>query len=589
MDFPSLGQTLIGIVVRFPAALASSVLLAVTFTVKYCYPFMGDVYDPDVASVLWRVALTFLLAVFLFLSVQLYFERGNRPHPFAQGAGLFGGCLFLLAYYHLLLPNLDYVAVVKYIATLVLAGLVFLVIPYVGRREGFEQYVIRLGFALVFTAFYSAALLVGIVLIVFTLNALLNLAVNQDIYLVIFIWVACVFSLSYFLSQLPPAKENSVKFAYPPLLRILLVYLVRPFMVVYMAILYYYFATILVTLEWPKGVVVNLVLWFSLLSAAVLFLGIPWRNENKPAKFERVVPILMLPLLAMLFAALAIRINAYGVTEERYYVGLLALWVTGVFKYFAFFRKPQGVLLAVVLAGVVFISVFGPFSAVSVAEYSQNSRLTRMLEEHGMLKDGQIQRPAVAMAAADRAEISRIIHYFAMRKRLAALRHLPSDFVVEDMGRIFGFEMDLSDYRLGVSSRQPLHFIRAELDVLLPIGGYDYWFSSQGLPMALDPAGPSVRASFNLESLILQLVTEGRAPVSIDFAPSILAWLKEFPEEQWGWGLSLADMGLVFEDQALKMRIVFSEVSGSHIMEFPGQTARLEMYQVDFDVFVDIK
>lgn len=95
-----------------------------------------------------------------------------------------------------------------------------------------------------------------------------------------------------------------------------------------MAILYIYFIQSLVTLEWPKGTVSHLVLWYSAFSAVVLFLLYPLVQENKYIRlFFTWFPKLALPAILVMFAAIGIRIHAYGVTENRYFVVALGLWV----------------------------------------------------------------------------------------------------------------------------------------------------------------------------------------------------------------------------------------------------------------------
>jgi len=54
---------------------------------------------------------------------------------------------------------------------------------------------------------------------------------------------------------------------------------------------------------------------------------------------------LILPLLAMMFIAMGIRINAYGITENRYFVLAAGLWVTGSMLYLIISKEPRNVYL----------------------------------------------------------------------------------------------------------------------------------------------------------------------------------------------------------------------------------------------------
>ena len=50
----------------------------------------------------------------------------------------------------------------------------------------------------------------------------------------------------------------------------------------------------------------------------------------------RYFPKAILPLIVMMFISIGIRINAYGLTENRYYVVALGIWAFLVMIYFAF-------------------------------------------------------------------------------------------------------------------------------------------------------------------------------------------------------------------------------------------------------------
>ncbi|MBS3938960.1 MAG: DUF4153 domain-containing protein [Peptococcaceae bacterium] len=325
-----------------------------------------------------------------------------------------------------------------------------------------------------------------------------------------------------------------------------------------MAVLYAYFGYILVTWAWPKGVITHLVLWFALLTVTVLLLSIAYRRAGEgPTKFERLFPMLMLPPLAMLFAALAIRINAFGVTEERYYVGLFAFWAVLALKYLALVRRPLGILLPVSLAALLLISLLGPVGAVAVAEHSQNARLTAMLERQGMLQDGQVRPAEHELTPADKVEISSVVKYFALRERLAGLRYVPPQFAVEDMPQVFGFAMQ---HGYAATARWfRLARVGAATQVL-PIEGYDYYFSSQGLPKLLSPIGEGIKAGFDLDSRVLHMVI----------------------------GPSDHLVTIAFAGPGMRGLIVFASLTGHGGAASPEVAALLQLVAADFGVFIDI-
>jgi len=72
--------------------------------------------------------------------------------------------------------------------------------------------------------------------------------------------------------------------SYPRLLKALLIYIVLPIIIVYTAILYAYFARIIITWQWPAGIVAQLVLWYAVMSAIVLFMISPISDDNRWVK-----------------------------------------------------------------------------------------------------------------------------------------------------------------------------------------------------------------------------------------------------------------------------------------------------------------
>src|SRR5690606_32311453 len=151
---------------------------------------------------------------------------------------------------------------------------------------------------------------------------------------------------------------------YSIVLKVLLLYIVIPLLTAYTAILYIYFIKIIISWEWPIGLVSHLVLWYALIVTAVLFLITPMRDENKWANiFSKWMPIIILPILIMMFISMGIRINAYGVTENRYYVVVMGLWIFGIMVYYSLVKKPLNILLPTTLAVIALLSVLGPLSS----------------------------------------------------------------------------------------------------------------------------------------------------------------------------------------------------------------------------------
>ena len=100
-----------------------------------------------------------------------------------------------------------------------------------------------------------------------------------------------------------------------------MLYIVIPLIAIYSAILYAYFLKIIITRSWPQGLVSHLVLWYSVLSVAVIFFITPILDRNRWAyRFKFWFSKLILPILIMMFISIGIRVKAYGITENRYFI-----------------------------------------------------------------------------------------------------------------------------------------------------------------------------------------------------------------------------------------------------------------------------
>lgn len=233
------------------------------------------------------------------------------------------------------------VDMVRYTIVSIFLYLAFSYIPWIKRKEDYEYYIIKVFSSFFLTCIYSFVLLMGLFAIFFTIDQLFNANIPGKTYYYIFLIVAGIFAPSNFLARIPEIDEDFEEYNYPKALKILLLYIVIPPLIsIYTLILYIYFGKILITREWPQGIVSHLVLWYSTVSVAVIFFISPILDENKWAnRFKNYFPKFNIPILLMMFISMRIRIKEYGITENRYFALVLGLWVLGIMIYFIFSKK----------------------------------------------------------------------------------------------------------------------------------------------------------------------------------------------------------------------------------------------------------
>jgi len=122
----------------------------------------------------------------------------------------------------------------------------------------------------------------------------------------------------------------------------------------------------------------------------------------------------LLPLLVMLGFAISKRIKAYGITELRYFVLLLGLWLLLAAVYFLASRKKNILLIPLSLCLFAFFSSFGPWGVFGVSKYSQLHRLQGLLEKNGLFKEGKVVNRPAKLSFADRKEISSTTEYIVV-------------------------------------------------------------------------------------------------------------------------------------------------------------------------------
>src|SRR5688572_30329330 len=140
--------------------------------------------------------------------------------------------------------------------------------------------------------------------------------------------------------------------------------------------------------------------------------------------------VALLPSLAMLLVAIAKRVGQYGVTEQRYFLLVLALWLLGLALYYGITASRNIKLIPMTLCAVALLTTMGPWSAYAVSRRSQMNRLDGLLEKNGMGRAGDPTPARGTVPVEDRREMSAVFHYLAKT-------HGP-----EAVGRVFGLPGD---------------------------------------------------------------------------------------------------------------------------------------------------
>ncbi|MBC7654700.1 MAG: DUF4153 domain-containing protein, partial [Oligoflexus sp.] len=282
----------------------------------------------------------------LSLSAALFFENRILQKSIVVVANILV-FLFLIAIYFLLNP---YEYRTDIITLIILAFSFHLLAAFAAfhsknDNNGFWQ--INKTFFLRFatSVLYSAVLFIGLSVALLSVQALFDIKWDQRIYLRLWIIITGLFNTIFFLSGIhQPLKELDEDTSYPKGLKVFTQYVLIPLASVYLAILLAYELKIIFQWSLPNSSVAILILGYAVFGILSILLVHPLRNEedNKWIQlFSKSFYLLMLPLLLLLAVSIIKRISDYGITESRYLIIVLALWLTFITLYFLIKGREQ--------------------------------------------------------------------------------------------------------------------------------------------------------------------------------------------------------------------------------------------------------
>ncbi|MDH5597087.1 MAG: DUF4153 domain-containing protein [Candidatus Peregrinibacteria bacterium] len=434
LSLKKLSEELVAVIRRFPIALAFAVLgTLVAMWLIEGKEYFGSIYVPNIVT-------TSVLGFLLFVSIELYLERNRKwALPIRLAAG------FFLLIYFLLLPVSYGGEEFGQILRSLLYGLAFLLAltfsPFTGEGEinGFWQHNKNLFVRFFSTALYMAVLFFGLGLAVVSINELFGVEMPHDIYFKLWVLIVGILATSFFLAGIPTNLASLDKDrSYPRGIEVFSQYILLPLFTLYFFILYSYTAKILITGEWPQGVISTLILVFSLLGLFTHFLLYPLQNDKKHAwvtRVSKVIHLTIIPMILVLFWAVWLRVSDYGITESRYYVIALGLWLMGISIYFSVSKAKNIKVITGSLFLVILLSSFGPWGALRISEVSQFARLSSILTEQGLLVDGKIVADKKIIPGNTAGQVHNIMRYLEQYHGLSKVQPWFEDRKLDELCR----------------------------------------------------------------------------------------------------------------------------------------------------------
>jgi hypothetical protein len=382
---------------RFPVVL----LITLIGTTSAIAMIMIDMRteDPAMKETLIVLAKVVAIALLAFPWVTLVTLLTERYQPNSRYQYLLQvGSALLISTYAFFFPtdSADYSVFVdlRLFLLTVVGTLLFLTVPFDrGDSQSLWRYLATDVRGAIIAFVFAVGLGAGLTLSIFAIWYLFKIGGRDDEEILMMIWQFMIGIVAswIFLSKLPSPKEKPTLEKLPYIIERFVSIVWLPIVVIFFIILYVYLGTIFTTWEWPKGGVIYWILSFSIVG--ILSSMVSCGDLNPPRWkrwYFRIFFASMLPIMAMYFTAIGLRIQQYGVTESRYLVAIGGLWLVIVSFYYLFSRAKKIQFIPYLTASFLFFSVVGPWSMFSASMFSQVDRLGDLLTTHEILVNGKI-------------------------------------------------------------------------------------------------------------------------------------------------------------------------------------------------------
>ena len=246
--------------------------------------------------------------------------------------------------------------------------------------------------------------------------------------------VACFMVIApiFVLMRFPRGTPDIAGFDDVRFLRILVCWMILPFIGICFIILYAYSIKVLANFStWPRGEVSWLVIIFASVAYAGYIASQPFHLERWVMWGRRIFPLLLLPQIAMLFYAISLRIDQYGWTINRYLVVVFGVWLL-LLSLYDLWARQRGRLLFIPasLFVVIMVSTIEPWSMRAVSERSQLQRLETILLEEARLLTGNhsenIESAVHVLSEEQFQSVQSIIRYLCTYHECEVLYQIPA-------------------------------------------------------------------------------------------------------------------------------------------------------------------
>jgi len=583
---------------RFTIVILASIIGAVVMIYLVGKPFEVSLNNQP----LYNIVMTCTIGISFILSLVFIGER-LKSSRLVFWIIQFAGIVLLFVYYFTLSSDSNYVDIARFLSFMIASHLLVSFSPFANKRlsteiNGFWQFNQLLFIRILITAVYSGALYLGLTVAILSFDKLFNVHFDDKIYLKLFFVILGFFNTWFFLSGMPENHDElETQSFYPKGLKIFTQYVLLPLVIIYLLILYLYMGKIIIQWQLPVGWVSYLVLGFSatgILSLLLIHLLRNLEGNNWIKIFSKVFYLILFPLIVLLFVAILRRTDDYGITERRYYVFVLACWLTGIALYFTFSKIKNIKLIPISLCLIAFLTSIGPWGAFSISQNNQFNRLKEILVKNEILVNEKIQKTDKSLNDDERKNVSSIVGYLDERNALERIQpwfDVKLDTIKGD-GRYTAYKTKTAKIveLMGIEYYAPwktqneryLNYNIKDLN-LINLNGYDnlinyryYSYDTSNSKKSYQIDSVKIEISYLKESSVINIQGKNRNIYSLNIN-EILEKLSRSSSVQ----PEMNDMSIEKENEFAKAKIIFMSIS--------GEKSDAELKINNFNVYILLK
>jgi hypothetical protein len=463
------------------------VLLALAKVILFIWFTETPYQNESLRNELTRLLYISFLSIPLAITITLSARRHQWKNTLTAAVWIATGAL-LAVYYFSIKRTPDQTDYYRFMLFFAGVHLLASCAPFIRLKElnGFWQFNRILFLQFLNATLYSATLYIGLIIAIQTIKFLFNVKFAFNIEMDLAIFIFSFFHTIFFLSKIPPQLEIlEQEVEYPSGLKVFTQYVLLPLEVIYLVILYAYIGKILFQWTLPDGGVAYLTLAFSIAGILALLLLYPLRENPKERwinLYSHRFYLALIPLIVLLSIGIFRRINDYGITENRYLVAVLAVWLMGITIYFLFVRKSDIRVIPISLSIICFFVCVGPWNVFFVAQRSQLNQFQQLLNTHNLLAENNKIGRSAKIPKKDYDQLFSIIQFFRQRDSDLLNKFFPV-FTSDKKNAKYSYQMDdhlrkFISFDQKTNEKYISNFSISSADIeIINIDGFKYLFS----------------------------------------------------------------------------------------------------------------